>query len=228
MKQRAVELRKKGLTYQQIVDELGVTLDWCKKNMKGVKKDSQLVTEACLQELVAEATRPEGITVYEANAIIFKHHKDRQLNKDQIRGIRDKAKDVNNECLFRPPWVDATAPTKSYKTMIAYTTHLLDELEAIVDSYCEEHPSVNRGSVKYEILKHLYPKISGEPLSGRMMRNENVVEILEDRKINYVLTGDELEIDTMKTDTQVDIGVKDSDLVDGVLLTDAELDQIWG
>lgn len=228
MKEQAIELRKQGRTYQQISDQLGVSVDWCKRQLKGVKKEKDLITEACLDELILKATRPEGVTVYEANAIIFKHHKDNQLSKDQIKDMRRKASNKNKDCLFRPPWVDALAPTQSYKSMLAYITHMLDELDNIVRWYCEEHPTVNSGSVRYEILKHLYPKISPEPLTGRMMRNENVVETLSSRNITYISKGEELDGDTSDHIlTQTDLYITDKDLLEEYIITEEQLDNIW-
>jgi DNA-binding Lrp family transcriptional regulator len=215
------------MKYKEISEQLGVSVDWCKRNLKSVKKDSDIITEACVNELVSKATKPEGLTVYEANAIIFKHHKEKQLSKDQIRNIRDKAIDKNSDCIFRPPWVDATAPTKSYKSMLAYTSHMVDEMDNVVRWYCESHPTVNPHSVRYEILKHLFPKISGEPLTGRMMRNEVMVELLENRSITKVTKEDELCMDTDKTTTQTDLHLTDKDLIGEVSIESDVLDSIW-
>jgi len=225
--EKAIELRKQGMKYKEISEQLGVSLDWCKRNLKSVKKDSDVLIEACVNELVSKATKPEGLTVYEANAIIFKHHKEKQLSKDQIRSIRDKASNQNSDCVFRPPWVDATAPTKSYKSMMAYTSYMVDEMDNVVRWYCESHHTVNPHSVRYEILKHLFPKISGEPLTGRIMRNEVMVELLESRNIKQVVKDDELCIDTDKTTTQTDLHIRDKDLIGEVIIEDAVLDDIW-
>lgn len=227
-KEKAIELRKQGLTYQQIADKIDVSVDWCKRSLKGVKRDKDLITEACLDELILKATKPEGITVYEANAIIFRHHKDTQLTKDQVKDLRRKASNKNKDCLFRPPWVDATAPTESYKSMLAYTTHLLDEVDNVVRWYCESYPSVNEHSVRYEILKHLYPKISPEPLTGRMMRNEVVVETLEGRNITEVGVEEERSEETSDyIITQTDLHLTDKDLLEEYKMTEEQLDKIW-
>ena len=37
-KQRAVELKESGLTNKEIAQRLGCSEDWCKKNLKGIKK----------------------------------------------------------------------------------------------------------------------------------------------------------------------------------------------
>lgn len=91
LKQRAIELRRKGLTYQEISSALdgAVSVDWCKRNLKGIQKEK--VSDACVLELIEKATRPEGMTVYEANAVMFKHNKEKALSRDQMKNIRKKA-----------------------------------------------------------------------------------------------------------------------------------------
>ena len=102
LKEKAVRLRQQGLTYPEISSSLNgaVSVDWCKRNLKGVLKSEQ--DDECLNELIRLATRPEGVSVYEANGVIMKYNKDRKLSKDQIRYIRNKAKSKNCDCLFRP------------------------------------------------------------------------------------------------------------------------------
>ena len=118
IKDQAVMLRQQGHTYSEISQLLNgaVSVDWCKRNLKEVKKEK--LSDACIDELVLKATRPEGVTVYEANSIIFKHNKDKSLSKDQIKNIRKKASTTDSDCLFRPAWVEPTAPAQSYKTLI--------------------------------------------------------------------------------------------------------------
>lgn len=228
LREKAESLRQKGHTYKEISQLLNgaVSVDWCKRNLKEVKKEK--LTDACIEELILKATRPEGITVYEANSIIFKHNKDKNLSKDQIKNIRKKASTSNTDCLFRPAWVSPTAPVESYKTFLAYASHLIDELDNMTRWYCDTYPNTNQGAVRYELTKHLFPKISAEPLHGRMMRTEVVIEELESRKIDSVVIGEELALDTEDTSsTQTDYKVRDEDLYPVVEISEQELDDIW-
>lgn len=131
-------------------------------------------------------------------------------------------------CLFRPAWVDATKPTESYKSMLAYADHLIDELDNVTRWYCDTYPTVNKGAVRYELMKHLFPKISGEPLTGRIMRSEVLVELLENRNIQAVQVGEELTLDSEDSaNTQTDLQIKEKDLDGYVYVSDSELDSIW-
>jgi cyanate lyase len=38
-KELANKLRKQGLTYKQVADTVGCSVEWCKKNLKGTKQE---------------------------------------------------------------------------------------------------------------------------------------------------------------------------------------------
>lgn len=38
-KELAMKLRKQGLTYKQVADTVGCSVEWCKKNLVGVKQE---------------------------------------------------------------------------------------------------------------------------------------------------------------------------------------------
>lgn len=181
IKEKAISLRQQGLTYAEISSSLNgtVSVDWCKRNLKGVLKPEQ--DDACLNELIQLATRPEGVSVYEANGVIMKHNKDKQLTKDQMRYIRTKAKAKNPNCLFRPDWVSTTRPQDSYKAFCAYVLHMQDEIDNLVRWYCEAFPDTKESSVKYELLEYLKPTKDGISLKNRIDRAELLTEEMQKR-----------------------------------------------
>lgn len=184
VKVEAVRLREKGHTYKEISSLLdgGVSVDWCKRNLKKVKtpvvEDSQ-----ALLDVIELATRPEGVSVYEANGIIIQHSKacGAEVTKEQMRQIRDKAKTRNPGCLFRPAWVSTEKPVESYKAFCAYLIHLQDELDNITRWYCDSFPETQQSSVRYELLEYLKPSKDGESLSRRINRTEKLCEQMEER-----------------------------------------------
>jgi hypothetical protein len=176
---QAKALRSQGLSYQQIVEKMDgqVTLDQCKKNLKGVNKPKQ--NDACVSEIIALGLRPEGVTEYEATGVVFKHHPN--ASKDKVRYAKKKARE-NKECLIHSGWIDHMKPTESHKSMNAYVLHLMDQLDLLVEDYMYSYPNSNKWSVKYEMLKLAFSsKISPEPLSGRLYRNELLAEEMENR-----------------------------------------------
>jgi len=228
VKERAMDLRKKGLTYKQISSALdgAVSVDWCKRNLKAVQKEK--ITDACIEELIKEATKPEGISVYEANAIIYKHNQHKALSKDAVSNLRKKAKRTNEDCVFRPAWLDPIKPQESYKTMFAYINHLINEVENVVRWYCDTYPLTNPSAVRYELTKYLFPKISGETLAGRTMRTEDIVETLASRNIQEVSVMTEKVVDVQEVKTDTDLYVTDADLLESVYITEEEMNEIWG
>jgi len=181
IREQAIALRQSGMTYAEISSSLNgaVSVDWCKRNLKGVLKSEQ--DDECLNELIRLATIPEGVSVYEANGVIMKYNKDKKLSKDQIRYIRNKAKSKNPDCLFRPDWLSTTKPKESYQAFCAYVLHMQDELDNLIRWYCDTFPETSPSSVKYELLEYLKPNVEGETLKRRMDRIELLTEIMDER-----------------------------------------------
>lgn len=178
LRQKAVALRQQGLTYKQISEHLdgALSVDWCKRNLKTVEVGE---SDACIEEIIALGVRPQGITEYEATGIVFKHHPN--ASKDKVRYAKKKARE-NKECLIHSGWIDHMKPTESHKSMNAYVLHLMDQLDLLVGDYMYSYPNSNKWSVKYEMLKLAFSsKISPEPLSGRLYRNELLAEEMENR-----------------------------------------------
>ena len=181
VKEQAILLRQKGLTYPEIVSSLNgaVSIDWCKRNLKQVK--TPIIEDACLNEIISLATRPEGVSVYEANGIIIKHNKDTQLTKEKMRQIRDKAKNKEPKCLFRPDWVSTERPEDSYQAFCAYLIHIQDEIDNITRWYCDTFPNTKPSSVKYEMLEYLKPSKDTMSLGRRIERAEQLCEQMQER-----------------------------------------------
>jgi hypothetical protein len=177
-KEQALSMRALGITYKEISATTGLSVDWCKRNLKSVETTKR--EDPCLVELINAAIKPEGITNYEAGAIIFKYHQG--ANKEKVRSMKKKAKMLNPKCLFRPDWLDASSPTESYKAMNAYALHLMDEIDTLVRHYSDTFPSVRAASVKYELIKlSCSNMVGGEPLSTHVLRTERVAEELSQR-----------------------------------------------
>lgn len=180
VKAEAVRLREKGHTYKEISSLLdgGVSVDWCKRNLKGVKIPE--VEDKALVAVIELATRPEGVSVYEANGVIMKLS-DKKKTAAQMKYIRDKAKAQNPNCLFRQEWMSTTKPMDSYKSFCAYIIHMQDELDNLVRWYCDSYPEANPNSVKYEMLEYLKPSKDSISLAKRINKAEVLCEQLEQR-----------------------------------------------
>lgn len=178
--EKAISLRKEGYTYSEISSALNgaFSVDQLKRRLRGVEKGTRL--NACMQELISEATKPQGITVYEANGIIMKHHPDTTLTYDQLKYMRDKAKSLDTACMFRPGWIGVEHPQQSYKSFLAYVMHIQDEIDNVVRWYCDTYPTAAPQAVHKELMFYIKqgisPSINSEPLSTRISRTEQLLE----------------------------------------------------
>lgn len=182
LKERAESLRKQGLTYKQIVSALdgAVSVDWCKRNLKASNTSKGDDNSKCVAEIIALGERPEGVTQYEANGIIFKHFPN--ANDNKVRYIKEKAKTLSTNCIIHTGWIDHMKPNESHKAMNAFALHLMDQVDLMVEDYKEMYPNSNKWSVRYEMLKLAFSKqISPEALTSRVYNNELLAEKMETR-----------------------------------------------
>lgn len=179
VKEQAIDLRKQGLTYTQISSSLdgALSVDQLKRLLKGVVKPK--VIDKSVEEIITLGTRPQGVTDYEATGIIYKYHKN--ASKDKVRYLKDKAKEIK-DCIIHSGWIDTMHPNESHKSMNAIVLHLMDQVDLLVEDYIEMYPTTNRWSVRHEMIKLAFAnKISGEPYTSRIYKNELLAELMEER-----------------------------------------------
>lgn len=98
---KAKELRKQGLTFDQISQELDISKTWCKTNLKNISSEK---TDR-IRKLAEKARSSSGVSKGE----IFKELELSQLNEEDahkqlsnsVKTIRRKGKD----CIVRPNWM---------------------------------------------------------------------------------------------------------------------------
>lgn len=179
-KDKAESLRKQGFTYKQIVAALDnqISVDWCKRNLNHIKKPKE--DDECLKELLSLGCRPEGVTHYEANGIIYKHRPN--ATKSNIDYIKEKAKKADKSFVIHTGWIDHMKPNESHKAMNAFALHLMDQVDLMVEDYLETFPNSNKWAVRYEMLKLAFSRqVSPEPLSSRVYTNEKLAETMENK-----------------------------------------------
>lgn len=180
VKAEAVRLREKGHTYKQISEALNgvLSVDQCKRFLKGVVVNSD--DKKCLEELIVLASRPQGITNYQATGIVYKFFE--EATQGKVKYMKEKAKKQNPNCLFHAGWIDPSKAVDSHKSLCALVLHISDEVDSLVEDYLVRYPGADKWAVKNEILKLSFSdKMSVEPLSIRIARNEQLVELMESR-----------------------------------------------
>lgn len=174
----AKKLREEGFTYKQIVEELGVTIGWCKYNLKGVKS---LIADKYIKEIKDNCLIRGGVNFgignYQAKGIIFKHFEN--ISYDRSLYLMNKAK--ASGVLIRPDWVNLNKPLESYTTMLTDAMDINYYIEDKIDDYIRgldvgEFDRPNRNAVKREMLSlALGAWVSKERLGDRVVRNEAIL-----------------------------------------------------
>jgi len=105
---RAVKLREEGFKYADIAKQLGCSVDWCKANLKSVKKHK--TDDEILAQVVWKAKSKDGITNNEIRHIIKTLHKntfieDDKTNEDKIFSRIKVKLSKEEDCLVRPSWL---------------------------------------------------------------------------------------------------------------------------
>lgn len=166
-------LRQQGKTYKQIAEETGLSIDWCKKNLKVVKVNDDL-----LEALIALATRPGGCTSYEATTLIFSHKKGVPMSSEACKNIKDKAKRRNKDVLFRPAWMDTDYPIESNQVLNQLALDLSQRIIEATDDYMSQYPSCSRKMVQRELVHLASGFTAPEGLKTRLERNEQYSQLV--------------------------------------------------
>jgi len=181
LKQKAIDLRKQGLTYAQISSSLdgALSVDWCKRNLKGVKavdKQTQLYEKA-----LTLSKRQEGVTDKELANIAFEILG--TVEKGAITKLKAKIKrkksDNENSVLVRPAWMSPNSPAKSLLMMNDLSHELYENIQHLVDRYTDQYPEVDRTKVLQEMVYLSNGWTLKESLERRMERNYRTVERIE-------------------------------------------------
>lgn len=183
IKEKAVALRKQGLTYKQIVERVDgrVSVDWCKRNLKAV--EYKKAEDPILIEVIALALRPEGCTNYELTGIVMKHNPELIDKKGTyMSAYKRKARGRNKNSLFRPSWISPTKAFESSQAMYSIADSIFERIQEAVADYTDMFPEVkDKKAILDEIVKISNAHLVKEGLSTRLSRYEKVVERLIDR-----------------------------------------------
>lgn len=157
IRERALDLRKKGLTYKEISSALdgAVSVDWCKRNLKDVStaRDSQTIIKNIVDALVNKASSDVGCSHKEARSIaagIIGYYP----TKDKLRYYKDLARKQGVEFgqEFIPEPLDVKYSPKDY---YVYAVELDSRFVYIGKGYKERWKHCISGtSHVYELNKH--------------------------------------------------------------------------
>jgi hypothetical protein len=137
-KQKAIDLRLSGLTLQQVADQMGCSLDWCKRNLKGIGKQTK--HQLLIDEVRRIGRMTEGVT----NAEVFRLVRGAypQLRtKDVAELVSDIKKAAKRGCqdvTIRPDWMQPEFSKDSLETMMSMAQEVFDLTNSLAEKYREE------------------------------------------------------------------------------------------
>ncbi len=161
--QQAVELRKVGQTYKEIAQTTGYSVDWCKKNLATVDKNS--AEKHTIKEAIKLAQSNDGITGWQIEKLVRDVYpqQSEQADKAYIDFI-NKAKvrfktAINKEdnTVIRPYWMVPENGHTSLHLMLECVNSVQDSIDSCV-TYMRQQLDLNDShtrSIRFAVIKLL-------------------------------------------------------------------------
>lgn len=175
-KQRATELRQEGLSYQQIAETLGCSVQWCKVNLKNVQKNTK--EKELIEKCINLGLRPEGISTIEIRHQIVKSYPEMSdsngLTEDGLKmykKIKVKIREKDGT-IVRPAWLVPTNVDQIFKAVI----QAVDNIDRRVDEEISDVIRVINPSQKERefVYKSLESQIFNLTHLGRFFSKKEV------------------------------------------------------
>lgn len=191
-KQKAIELRTEGKTYNEISALLGCSVDWCKRNLSQIAKTSNTQDDLIVSECLDKALSKQGITSSEIITTIKKHKPELQYSSyKQIEPIYKRIRRrilTNPNAIIRPYWMLPDTPTECYHSIL----QAVDLMDRRIDEEIEEIKLTHGLDDSYtKSLKHALYSLcqlgnlfSSIPSDVTASNIDDVINLLEERNSN--------------------------------------------
>lgn len=188
-KQKAIELKESGLTNKEIAQRLGCSEDWCKKNLKGIKKKD--IKPEDFEYLKTKGKGKSCITtgeIYNKLLPIPEDQDQKKAKKLALRRTKDKLKE-DKEVIIRQAWIHPEQAKASYDSMVMYINMLNDNLNEYVLSHLSESGfskeeidnSLYNSTLHFLVKNSIYGALSGNYQQGVFEAISNSIEKIEER-----------------------------------------------
>lgn len=195
--EQATSLRKLGKQYKEIVEVVGngITIDWCKRNLKSVVEDSP--ESNAKAEILRLALLPEGTTYSECCGVLLKFGVcKKEINEEDdaedtmyavYQRLKYSIKLKNKEAVFRPMWMNPTDSMNCINDMVLFADELFSRFQGYVDDYMDRRFPDNfndvgiRKSVEHELASLGIPFKTKESILSRCDRNTDLALKLRNR-----------------------------------------------
>lgn len=177
MKEKALELRDEGKTYKEISEVLGVSVDWCKRNLKGTRKEHP--DKPLIEALVRISTKPGGCSDKDAIHLMYEHYKQHRGDlKPNIYEIKKSVRRLAPNAIFLPAWMSQEYPHDSHSTLMTEVNGIYEYVEDRVQEYLNKYSNIDPNSLRRELCYLVFPFSSTESVSSRLERFENILQSL--------------------------------------------------
>lgn len=113
-KNKAVELRNLGHNYQEISDKVGCSVDWCKRNLKGVTKGASLKEVIKLHEVYVAYSKEGALYIGSGEHGRHKHCKSGRSTSCDLNRMVHSGVDFIVEVVSRRMTKDASLELEQY------------------------------------------------------------------------------------------------------------------
>lgn len=150
-KGKAIELKEQGRTYAEIAEELGCSVDWCKRNLKEVVKNKE--GKEMLEKYILQSKSKQAITSGQIKKMLladFAKGLESMSDKETEEFLKEKTTAVERKInkaggIVRPQWMHPEYSKQSLRRVL----DLVDEFDSRLYYMLEE-------------LKYDMQKITGE------------------------------------------------------------------
>lgn len=159
-KEHATLLREQGLSYAEVAEQTGYSIDWCKKNLKTVQKNKQ--EKGAIAEAVVKAQSKDGITNGEIKYLVRSVYpvdgsKEQKLLEDKAISRFKTAINKEPYTVIRPYWMQPENAQISFNLLLRsiddISQRMTDEVTSIRQALNLDMTYDN--SLRYAIIKML-------------------------------------------------------------------------
>lgn len=194
-RQKALELREKGATYAEIALELKCSVDWCKRNLKGVPKHTN--EKEVVKDLIKRAKSKIAITsgdiVIESRKLHPNNFSKESMEAEvkHVKRLRDKVK-TDKDSVIRPYWLEPTQSRGIFYAVLRTLQERDERLQEDIDAIRQEFSldTSYSDSLAYALLSMSAQgsKILKRSVVTEINRIEAIVDELEKRNHSTSVT----------------------------------------
>ena len=187
-KEKAVELREAGYTYPEICAELGCSIDWCKRNLKGY---GRLAAERpAVQRLMELSKKQGGITsldILKEVRNLYPNDFSKEAKEEEVKHIRRiKAKvKMDKDVIVRPQWMLPDHAKEIFYAVLRKVQdrdeRLQEDIDDIREQFGLDHKYTNSLAYALVTLGEKGSIFLGRSVATEIDRLSDIVEVLDKR-----------------------------------------------